>query len=140
MQRKKSLTCLIDSLENLSQKLDYRCNLNSGGCVYFAYAVAKNCEKFNISYKVCLYDEMSDIDEVLQGSNGCSHGFIVIRGKAINMGICDAVAKDYLLKMNSKELLKFYKRSHWNKIYNKHVNGYVSLKVNKIFNEISTVY
>lgn len=53
---------IVSKLDALCQKLDDSYNLNSGGCCYVAYCLAKVLRRVKIPYNLVIFQNSEDID------------------------------------------------------------------------------
>jgi hypothetical protein len=121
MNRKK----LFTKLNQLCSELDYKYNINNGGCCYIAACIAEQLEKFNISFQVIHYDIC-----------GC-HYAIKVSDRYINRSDYRKKEIYEILNCSSRDIFYIYKHNRWNPTYNKMYNGVISKKIRKLFNENS---
>lgn len=58
-----NIQCLINELNKFLKRLDNEYNINSGGCFYVAYLIARELYKLGINYTVVDWHEDSRLDE-----------------------------------------------------------------------------
>lgn len=86
--RKLNVHKLVDALNELCMTLDDTYNVNSGGCCYLAYEIAKHLDRLNIKYRLlvantyCIHESDINIEvrckrknssetKSITGSNTC---------------------------------------------------------------------
>lgn len=122
---------LLNLLNSLCEKLDNNYQINSGGCCYVAYLLAKELEDLNIPYKFITQD-------------GTYHCTIEVEGKLINpideeddINAYDYDKSDYM----SEDILEFYENESWNDTYSRKWNLIVKTiihsKIKRFINENS---
>lgn len=136
---------LIQELNILLENLDIKYDINSGGCCYVAYLVARNLEKLHIPYCLnidcgCskhLYSANSR-ETILAGNTGKSaeHYYIRCYNKDINIGITNN--SDYIVSISSRflsssNILKIYEEGSWNCLYNISNNKLIKNKIYEFF-------
>lgn len=127
---------LKDTLTSISKKVE-NYPINSGGCCLYAYLIAKELDKRNISYTAHIefpdghrrdyYDQAKNKNRYL----GIHHIFLKINSEFFydSDGIRYRwTVKDKIyLKINSKEILNLYNNGDWN-IYFKKMTGITGIK------------
>lgn len=110
---------LITLLNNLCKRLDIDYDINSGGCCFTAYCIAKELENLGINYKLRVYgsrkDNFYDIEYAMH------HYAIIVSNRVINKGSVSKFCwKDY--DVCSEEILEHYNFEEWNSIYSRRWN------------------
>ena len=141
----KSYIPLIQQLNILLENLDIKYDINSGGCCYVAYLIARNLEKLHIPYCLnidcgCsehLYNANSR-ETILAGNTGESaeHYYIRCKNQNINMG--NTSKTDYIVSissrfLNSDSILKIYEEGSWNCHYDTKNNKLIKNKIYEFF-------
>ena len=124
---------LITSLNKCCKRLDKEYNINSGGCIYTAYIIAKYLVKNNINYKVKIYYDYNDEP---------FHFVLIINNHEINPEKHEDLRKkkevDY---MSPTEIAKYNKEHEddlsywWKQKYKKNVRE----EIYKVFNKLNLV-
>ena len=108
---------LYESLENLCCEMNYKYDINSGGCCFVAAVIAEQLEKCNIPFQIaCCYCP--------------THYWIRVSRKYINR---DGFDKEYLENWTSEYLYDIYHREHWNEEYSKRWNLIVKTRIRSLF-------
>jgi hypothetical protein len=146
------LVSLAKSINELCKDLDITYHVNSGGCCFIAYNLAKHLETLKLPYSLMLFDsiyrnENSVIDEIhnkvrnnacpdsITGQYACSHYCIVLKGEILN-GTVDDDDKDYQLTLNdinAEDINWIYKNTIWNTYYNVKNNKRIVKIINSFF-------
>ena len=148
---------LVKALQDLLVFLRRHFHVNSGGCCYVAYVIAKNLEKHNIPFQVVLYYELfgedecyedisvEDIEEKIKervlgsigtGDDTCNHYSIIIDGEDLNPDFEDRPSK--ILNLNSEDLKWiYYKAGDWCEVYNHLINSYINFYIKNTFDLIA---
>lgn len=112
---------LFKQLNALCEKLDYKYDINRGGCCYVAACLAEQLEIHNIPFKAIQYGF---------GNHFC----IKVSDRYLNR--CDYKKKEingYL--KSSKELFDNYYNNTWNETYEPKYNGCVKDTIKAVFNK-----
>lgn len=132
-------------INDLCKILDDNYNINSGGCCYVAYILAKNLEKYHISYKVAFSDlyqcksgssiiNESEI-EVKYNKYSCCHTWIIVSDYHIN-GFDNYENFDLTANLTSKELLTMYNKGKWNDEYSTSNNKLIRRLISSTFKSL----
>jgi hypothetical protein len=121
MNRKK----LFTKLNQLCLELDYKYNINCGGCCYVAACIAEQLERFNIPFKIVHYDIC-----------GC-HYAIKVSDRYINRSDYKKKEIYEILDYDSEEIFSIYYTGDWNDTYERKYNSIVHRKIKNLFNENS---
>lgn len=132
----------ITQLNSLLIDLDKILKINSGGCCYIAYIIAKNLEKYKIPFKVILMDDdLKEQSYYFQGIKnrepsvvdyGFAHVCIKVYSKVINPYRFKDRIGLRTVELNSKDLLWMYRRGDWNELYDITNNSILIRFLNKI--------
>lgn len=112
---------LFKQLNELCEELDYKYDINRGGCCYVAYCLAEQLEIHNIPFKAVQY--------------GLGNHFsIKVSDRYLNR---DSYRKDEIncYLESSKELLDNYHHHTWNETYEPKYNGCVKKAIKAVFNK-----
>ena len=130
----------ITQLNQLLKDLDKVLKINSGGCCYIAYIIAKNLEKYKIPFKVILMDDtLKEPSYYFQGIKnrelsvidyGFAHVCIKVYSKVINPYRFRMDSRT--IELDSKDLLWLYRRGDWNEMYDTTNNNILIRFLNKI--------
>ena len=112
---------LFKQLNRLCEELNYKYNINCGGCCYVAAVLAEQLELHNIPFTVIHYDLC-----------GC-HYAIKVSDRYLNRDDYKKKEIYEYLKWSSEKLYKVYYESDWNECYNKKHNPTVKKSIGKIF-------
>lgn len=126
---------IVRKLNNLCKYLNREYSINYGGCCYVAYVIAKLLESDDIKFRLVVYSE----DEIIENSiedlyESCSHCSISLEGGLdLNDDGCkkDSSLERYEFIVESRDILKYYKKCDWNPYYDIHLNPFIS-KILKI--------
>ena len=117
---------LFKQLNSLCEELNYKYNINRGGCCFVAAVIAEQLESYNIPFSVIHYDMW-----------GC-HYAIRVSDRIINRDDYksneisrEMTSEDYFLL--SDELYDIYYSEDWNKSYSKKCNLIVKTKIKSLF-------
>ena len=115
---------LFKQLNALCKELDYKYDINRGGCCYVASCLAEQLEIHNIPYKAIQYGlgnhfSIKVSDRYL---NRCDY-----RKSEINSG-CES------FKL-SKDLFDYYYNNTWNETYEPRYNGCVKKAIKAVFDK-----
>ena len=136
---------LAKSLDALCTKLDRVYNINSGGCCYLAFLIARNLDQLEVKYELVVYspDKKDSIkmeeelkNRTLQSGDEsvimCDHYCLYI----YNYGIINRDNRHggYIVKnVSSNSIGWIYKLGGWNPYYKKSNNSIVKDIVNDFF-------
>lgn len=112
---------LFKNLNQLCKDLDYKYNINSGGCCFVAAVIAEQLENCNIPFKLIHYELYS------------CHYAIRVNDRIINRCDCkynEIIFDDYL---SSDDIYDTYYNEDWNSTYNKQWNLIVKTKIKSLF-------
>jgi hypothetical protein len=112
---------LFKQLNALCEELDYKYNINRGGCCYVAACLAEQLEIHNIPFKAIQY--------------GLGNHFsIKVSDRYLNR--CDYRKNEINCYLeSSKELLDNYYHHTWNVTYEPKYNGYVKKAIKTVFDK-----
>ena len=127
---------LADRLNNLCTYLNDQYYINSGGCCYVAYLIAKLLEHDGFEYKVIVWNT-EPICEKHFSDFTCNHFHYSLKlGKYYinNMKNSGRLYRRTFSKVTSEELLDHYDWYSWNDTYDTSENYFIS-KILKTFYE-----
>lgn len=147
----------IKELNEICKRLDDRYDINSGGCCYLAYLIAKHLDKLGIQYELKIFDSFyrdtraineevrfkkcNNTSDSVVGPYSCNHYYIHI----INIGDVNDAYDDFydkqlfsITKIKATNIRWIYKLGNWNDCYNTKHNRYVSKIINKFFKKYET--
>lgn len=130
MITKKQLKLLNDFLDDLDDKF----NINSGGCCYIAYIIAKRLKKLNITFKIMISDNDSLSKFSTKHNESVYHVFLHIPYIGDINPMYGDYTKEYNLSLS--ELLRYYNNSTWNSRYDTNFNKYISNQINNFFKKL----
>lgn len=112
---------LFKSINELCLNLDYKYDINNGGCCFVAAVIAQQLENYNIPYEV--YEYFSPCHYIIKVSDRCLNNprEYYFRDKYI--------MEDY----NSSKLFKLYYEEDWNEKYSRKWNLIVETKLKSLF-------
>ena len=112
---------LFKNLNQLCKDLDYKYNINSGGCCFVAAVIAEQLENCNIPFKLIHYELYS------------CHYAIRVNDRIINR--CDCKYKEIIFDdyLSSNEIYDTYYNEDWNHTYNRQWNLIVKTKIKSLF-------
>lgn len=145
---KENRKYLVRELNKLCEFLDTTYSINSGGCCYISYLIAKKLEEFGVKYKVVFYDdeleditandikyaiENKDLHHIGCGDFTCHHYAIIVDDEVIN-GDSYTEEHNVIATLTSKDLQWIYKTGDWNESYNISLNVILKSYINTFFN------
>ena len=112
---------LFKNLNQLCKDLDYKYDINSGGCCFVAAVIAEQLENCNIPFKLIHYELYS------------CHYAIRVNDRIINR--CDCKYKEIIFDdyLSSDDIYDTYYNEDWNSTYNKQWNLIVKTKIKSLF-------
>jgi hypothetical protein len=114
---------LFKQLNRLCEELDYKYNINCGGCCYVAAVLAEQFELYNIPFIVIYYNEYH------------CHYAIKVSDRYINRSDYKKSEISEYLNWSSSHLFKVYNEEDWNKCYSKKHNSTVKQSIVKVFSK-----
>lgn len=135
-------------IDKCCRRLDKDFNINSGGCCFVAYLIAKNLEKLHIPFKLVVesdldcYDDSNGFENIKErklnsfptGNSVQYHYFIKIDTGTINK---DDDCSDHSFVtysgITSEDIKWIYDTGSWNDDYNYDDNDTVEQLINKSF-------
>lgn len=138
------------SLDKLCLFLDDVYNVNSGGCCYIAYLIARHLDKLGISYALSVYNfspknefditrevttmSRSNNKNSVIGMHTCEHYCISITGGGhVNRGDVEGL-KQYTVKgITCRNIKWIYKNGYWNDCYDTHNNKTIKGIIDSFF-------
>ena len=142
---------LIEELNILCNELDEKYGINSGGCCYLTYVIAKHLDRLNIPYELVIasseWKDQSAINiEVknkkihyvfthsVTGENTCNHYFIHLK----YVGSINYDHRKYSYKIsdiNYKNIKWIYKNGLWNDFYETRYNSVIGKIIKNFFKQ-----
>lgn len=150
----QDIRTIIKELNKLCDELSNKFYINSGGCCYIAYLIAKHLDKMHIKYTLCVATNYHlNVDSInkelkyrrhfescnhsITGKNTANHYYIHFPELGdINE---DRYSEDHLIysfNINSKKLKWIYDTGEWNNTYDVDNNILIEHKINICFDEI----
>ena len=147
-------TELIETINAVAATCEEKFNINSGGCCYFAYLVARELDKRKIKYKLAIEDwtfskkfcktnrlkarkalksRQSYVD--VNSLVNCNHFTLMVGGKLVNNESSWGSEVILISYVNSEDIDWNYKAGRWNDFYKRKNNPIVERMVIKAFNE-----
>ena len=125
----------LNRLNDFILSLDSIYDVNSGGCAFVSWCIAKNLEKYHSKYKIVLYDGDREVSAKVNFNNnkGVYHVWVRCLGIDINGYNEENVYNKYLISLNSKQIKHYYDKAIWNDSYRKDLNAVISRKINNFF-------
>lgn len=114
---------LFKQLNRLCEELNYKYNINCGGCCYVAAVLAEQFELYSIPFIVIHYNKW-----------GC-HYAIKVSDRYINRDDYKKSEISEYLNWSSSDLFKVYNDGDWNKSYSTRNNLTVKKAIVKIFSK-----
>lgn len=130
---------LIRRLNRLCDFLDEEYDINSGGCCYIAYCIAKLLTSDKFKFKVLIYDyyplDIKKFDKVI-GSH--FHYAISLRGGVINPGSFNTnLCSTPYSRVSASKILKHYERGSWNTDYDLSKNEFVYKTIKMFYEDLT---
>jgi hypothetical protein len=116
---------LFKQLNRLCEELNYKYNINCGGCCYVAAVLAEQFELHNIPFTIIHYNLY-----------GC-HYAIKVSDRYINRSGYRKKEIYEILYCDSEKMFSIYYNRSWNNTYEKKYNSVVHRKIKELFNENS---
>lgn len=128
-------------LNKFCKYLDSEYNINSGGCCFVAYLIARLLNRDGFKFKLVVWDGyFDDSNEFKKLYTNHNHYGILLNGCFINeAGYHNNVYYDEVVFSNVKvtDILNHYKASSWNSRYNKYQNSYISRMIEMFYNDLT---
>lgn len=141
---------LKHSLDKLCLFLDDLYHINSGGCCYIAYLIARHLDKLGVDYTLSVYnfgcrdesDITKEVTNMLRSNNRssviglytCEHYCISITGGgSVNEGDVDGLHCYNISGITCKNIRWIYKHGFWNKYYDTRNNKIVKGIIDSFF-------
>lgn len=121
---------LIKKLNYLASELDRRYSMNSGGCCYFAYLIAKWLEAYDIEYRFIIQD-----DGPIDGVSG-KHYCLQIMPSKLFINKLSKYSHIKTTQLTSSQIFSYYRKSNWSEKYDICNNAVVKKAIDNIFNII----
>lgn len=147
-------TELIETINAVAATCEEKFNINSGGCCYFAYLVARELDKRKIKYKLAIEDwtfskkfcktnrlkarkALKSRQSYVDGNSlvNCNHFTLMVGGKLVNYESSWGREVILISYVNSEDIDWIYKAGRWNDFYKRKNNPIVERMVIKAFNE-----
>lgn len=149
--RNNELSRFVSELNNLCEFLDYKYNINKGGCCFVAYEIAKHLDKLNIKYNLVVSDfirknedkitrevknkakNFNCIDSVV-GNFTCDHYYLYIKNVGyINPNVINNNNYYFISDINSQHIKWIYDKSTWNDIFRISDKDYIKSFIKTFF-------
>lgn len=111
---------LITLLNHICKRLDIDYNINSGGCCFVAYCIAKELENLGIDFKLRVYGAYED--DFYDIPYSMDHYVIVTSRRIINLGHFQKRRDWKEYNISSEEIFDHYKCGDWNYRYSRRWN------------------
>lgn len=118
---------LVRKLNYLASELDKRYSINSGGCCYFAYLVAKWLEAYKIKFYFIIQN-----DGPIRDNSG-KHYCLQLLPSKMYINKLSKYSHIKTMQLTSKQIYSYYKKSNWSEKYNADNNSIVKKGVDNIF-------
>lgn len=131
-------------LNQLLESLDYEYDMNSGGCAFVAYSIAKNLSEKNIPYEVVLYPSIwvntGGPREIYKEHKSVHHVLVLCDSKYLlndtGYSLSKETIKKYKISLTPGQVRYYYKTCRWNPRYDKKYNSVISRKINNFFKQL----
>lgn len=147
-----TLQDLLEKLENECQALNDDYSINSGGCCFLAYIIAKEFDKRDVNYDLVIGDNYKTRDynsiyaevinqtendleeESVVGYNTVNHYFLSVDGFYLNSN--DGYNILWTIPVSDYVPIKWiWEHGEWNKCYDTKYNKKVTKRIKSIFKE-----
>lgn len=137
---------ISEKLNNLFNYLDESYYINSGGCCYVSYLVAKLLQRDGFEFNLLIWSKESLPEKFEYLKYGNYHYAIQLGDNTINGDMMDEELDDDLYKksyshINYSKILSHYKKvckiNDWNDIYDKSLNSFISKMVKLTYESIT---
>lgn len=146
----------LEKLNELCEELDEAYRINAGGCCYVAYLIAKNLDKLDIDWELCILNdytlnEDSIKEEVRNNCLNCNVGSSIC-GENTSIHYCLKIPEFGLInkghfnltyynlyfidRIKSSDILWIYDEGFWNLDYDTDFNSEIESIINNWFDEI----
>ena len=140
------------SLDKLCRCLDDLYNINSGGCCYIAYIIAKHLDRLGVDYSLSVYnfggrdefDISKEVTNMLRSNNEnsvvgmhtCEHYCVFITGGGcVNKGDVSGLKQYTIEGITCRNIGWIYRHGFWNRCYNTRNNKIVKGIIDSFFKE-----
>ena len=151
--RKLNVHSIARQLNKLCQKLSEEYNINSGGCCFIAYEIAKHFDRLGLKYELRIYDgydknqeainsevkgkyKNNSYSESVVGNYSCTHYFLWLNGAGAINEETDYF-KDWkaysIANINHTHIRWIYRISLWNDEYDISNNPKIKKIINSYF-------
>lgn len=150
---------IVKDLNDLCNTLIEEYDINSGGCCFVAYVIAKQLDKLHIKYSLQVSDyypkdEVAINREVrnkkrnacdtfsVTGFNTCSHYYLKVEGGGnVNQDECPSEETVYTITgINHSNIGWIYKNGSWNSQYSKRNNKLIKKIISSHFKQYEKSY
>lgn len=136
----------LAKLNRILNELDYKYNINSGGCCFVACCLIHHFRNLGIKYKLVVLSEdyisAQELRSNIRYNKGyctncetANHYFVEVYGVSVNRG--DFNLESYSVSkatyISPEELYDVYKSGSWNSDYDKYLNKEVFRAISKFF-------
>lgn len=136
-------TTIAERLNSLCKFLDDVYGINSGGCCYIAYCLARMLSRDKFKFKLVIYECNYPVNAKNLNELGESHhhyGLLLGNNLPINDCECffdDDMFKTVLPKVKPSEILFHYEACQWNPLYNKEKNNFIFKTIKVFYNDLT---
>lgn len=147
------MEALYNDLNTLCRRLNFKYSINSGGCCFVAYCIAKELEARKIPFKVVIFAHLEsefgttsklELRKLIKSrdcefaENSFSHYCIQVESGRLNADDFDNYAQITLGCIKASDLEFLYNYGDWNSCYDIDHNKLVKSKIHKLFNDYFT--
>lgn len=134
---------IAERLNSLCKFLDEVYEINSGGCCYIAYCLARMLSRDKFKFKLIIYDwdhpvSVKNLNEL--GKSHTHYGLLLGENLFIN---CSEdfhnpeTFRTILPKVKPSEILFHYEACSWNNHYNKQKNDFIFKTIKVFYNDLT---
>lgn len=129
---------IYDDLNAICKCLDSLYRINDGGCCYVAYCIAQLLERDSIPFDVVVFEKLKEykLSDVKQE---CYHIAIRLNSEyIINQGDFELDEYTVFTNVASKDILEYYKRFKWNRIYKVFRNKFIKYVIRLFYENFTS--
>lgn len=136
-------TTVAERLNNLCKFLDEVYMVNSGGCCYIAYCLARMLSRDKFKFKFIIYEadypvSVRNLNELVESH----YHYGLLLGDKFPINDCECfhdleIFKTILPKVKPSEILFHYKACNWNPHYNKQKNDFIFKTIKVFYNDLT---
>lgn len=131
---------LADRLNKLCKFLDEEYDINSGGCCYIAYCLARLLSRDKFRFTVIIYEDYECEDKFSELDTSHYHYAIGVGNNVINDADCEddlEFVKNVYRNVKASEILNHYQARSWNKCYNANKNSFIFKTIKVFYNDLT---